>query len=454
MRLPRPLHYVITLSLFLSPSFAFAFNPSYLISDAEFTDRFSMDLGSIQRVLERGTLARYVTEDIDGRRRSAAEIIWRAAQRNGISSKVILATLQKEQSLIEDPTPKQSQFDWAMGYGICDSCTYETPAAQRFRGFSKQINSATLQLSDGYLADLDTKGVTVAGYAPGRPMVIDGQLLVPENRATVALYTYTPHLHGNQLFATAYERYFASIYPTGTLLQNQETGGVFLISQGKKRAIGSRAILTSRFNERLIIQVEPSVLSSYEDGLPISFINYSILTTPSASYLLVDDTLRPFDSRETMRALGFNPDEELPVTQAELAGYPIGEPVTLNSKYPEGIVMQHEGTGTAFFVQNGTASPIASSEILKNRFSDRQSHRVPQARLEEFRPGNGVKLLDGTLVQASGSATVYVISEGARRPIADEATFTQMGWRFGDVLTVLPETLAVHPEGSVIRLEE
>ncbi len=320
MRFPSILSSVL---IFLTafPSTAFAFNPNYLISDTELTDRFALDLGSIQRVLERGTLARYFTEDTDGRRRSAAEIIWRAAQRNGISSKVILTILQKEQSLIEDSAPKQSQYDWAMGYGICDACTYETASAQRFRGFAKQINSATLQLFDGYLNDLSTKGITVAGYAPGKPVWIDGQLVIPENRATAALYTYTPHLHGNRLFVTAYERYFSRTHPTGTLLQNKETGGVFLISYGKKRAIMSRAVLLSIFNADFIIPVDPSVLAGYEDGLPISFMNYSLLSTPSTTYLLVDDILRPFDSRETIRALGFNGDDETPVTDEDIALY-------------------------------------------------------------------------------------------------------------------------------------
>src|SRR3989338_3342538 len=167
-----------------SPSQALAFNPNFLISDTEFTDRFALDVGQIYSILQRGMLGSFVTPDIDGRVRHAADIIWRAGQRNGISPKVILTMLQKEQSLIEDPNPEQSQFDWAMGYAVGEDCNHSTPSIQRFKGFGKQINSATLQLAEGYLADLVSVGQTIVGYRPGSTCAIDGERVYIENDAT------------------------------------------------------------------------------------------------------------------------------------------------------------------------------------------------------------------------------------------------------------------------------
>ena len=147
-------------SLFLPfSSQATSFNPNYLISDTEFTDYFSMELGDIQSFLEQGYLADYKTEDIDGKTRYTSDIVWRAAQRNGINPKVILVMLQKEQGLITNDSPSQDQIDWALGYGVCDYCSHDDPEIQRWRGLAKQINSATLQLVDGYLKDLETNEI-------------------------------------------------------------------------------------------------------------------------------------------------------------------------------------------------------------------------------------------------------------------------------------------------------
>jgi hypothetical protein len=443
----------IFLALILFPSSVFAFNPGYLISDQEMTDRFALDLGSVQRVLDRGTLATYIATDIDGRARYAAEIIWRAAQRNGISPKVILTMLQKEQSLVEDSTPSSSQFDWAMGYGVCDDCNHETASIQKFKGFAKQINSATLQLYDGYIADLINLGYTVAGYKPGKTFFIDDEAVHIQNNATAALYTYTPHLEGNKNFVTIYNRYFGHEYPTGSLLQDAESGGVYLISLGKKRPFLSMTALTSRYNPDNIVTVDPSVLENYENGLAIAFPNYSILDTAEAVYLLVDDTLRPFESRETLAALGFSPDEPIVIGKDEIAGYEIGSVITASTSHPNGLLVQHPG-GTYYYIENGMRHIVATEDIRQNKYASRKSHVMQSVEIEQFREGQSIKLQDGTLVTSDGDKTVYIISEGARRPIANESTFTKAGWDWSDIEKVSLDTLNIHPIGQAFDLSE
>jgi len=138
------------LASLLLPASAFAFNPNYIISDAELTDAQAMDRNQIQAFLERGTLAEYQTEDWEGRTRYASDIIWRAAQQNGINPRFLLVLLQKEQSLVEDPDPTTKQYDWATGYGVCDSCSMSDAGVSRWQGFGKQVNSAAMQFIEGY----------------------------------------------------------------------------------------------------------------------------------------------------------------------------------------------------------------------------------------------------------------------------------------------------------------
>ncbi|MBI3627111.1 hypothetical protein HY224_03630, partial [Candidatus Uhrbacteria bacterium] len=127
------------------------FSPNFIISDAQMTDYQSMGLAAIQKFLEeKGSfLASFITEHIDGGKRTAAEIIFLAANNYKINPKFLLTTIQKEQSLVEDATPTQYQLDWAAGYGRCDdqsACSSDNMAVQKFKGFAKQLDYAAVSM--------------------------------------------------------------------------------------------------------------------------------------------------------------------------------------------------------------------------------------------------------------------------------------------------------------------
>lgn len=440
--------------LFLSLSFSLPFKtqattfftPGYLLSDSEMTDVFTMSIGEIQDLLLQGSLATYITEDIDGKRRYAADIVWRAAQRNGINPKVILVMLQKEQSLITDKTPSQDQFDFAMGYGVCDSCSLEDPNIQRWRGFAKQINSATLQLSEGYLADLASYGETVMGYYPGQIVTIDGQTFEISNNATAALYTYTPHLEGNQNFIKLWQQWFSPHFFTGSLLQNIEDGGIWLIKNGERKPITSKAAYLSRYENLPVIPVESSLLNVYPIGSPVEFPNYSLLRTENGSiYLLVDDTLRHIQSMEAFRQFGFHAEELIEVMEKDIAGYQKADPITVETQYPQGALLQNINTGGVYYVENGLKHPIPSRGILTIRYQEDPLFPASPQTLEQFRTADPITLLDGTLVGIQGEPTVYVISEGKRIPILNESDFLSFGWKWEDIIWTDKQSVELHP---------
>ncbi len=449
---------VMVLALSSTPfkAFAFEFNPNYVISDAEMIDSDSLSVTEIQMFLNAyGTLGARTFTDVDTVKKTAAQIIYDAAQRNGISSRVILVMLQKEQSLIDDTSPTQNQLDWAMGYGICDGCTYLTSSAQRFRGFAKQINSATLQIIDGYLADVASQGYTVMGFGPGIVSEIDDTLVVPANAATAALYTYTPHLHGNNNFAKLWENWFTYSYPDGTLLQNTEDGGVWLIQYGLRRPITSKAALLTRFNTSTIVPVSESALSVFAVGKSISLPNYSLLRSPHGTvYLLVDDTIRGIDSQEAFRAIGFSPDDIIDVTFDDLAAYVEGEPITIDTAYPQGALMQDTSTGGVYFIQDGMKAPIMSKEILLNRFSLSSLKATLPSELAVYPTTDPVLFQDGTLIGVSGKPDIYVVSGGERRPITDEETFLFYGWSWDQVVFTNERSVLIHPLGENVSMVE
>src|SRR5690606_11109224 len=73
---------------------------------------------------------------------TVSHIIYYAARIDGVNPKVILATMQKEQSLVTTPNPSNSQLNKAMGY-IC-------PSSCPNNNLSYQIDSGTWVLRFHY----------------------------------------------------------------------------------------------------------------------------------------------------------------------------------------------------------------------------------------------------------------------------------------------------------------
>jgi hypothetical protein len=430
-----------------------AFDPEYIISDREFQDSEALTLGEIQRLLERGFLGQAVLEDWQGVRRTAAEIVFRAARDHQVSPAVLLVMLQKEQSLVDDDDPTQKQLDWAMGYAVCDDCSMSDPKISRWRGFGKQVNSAAMQLTDGYLSDIATYGTTAGKYGPGVTVTISGEEITPQNAATAALYAYTPHLHGNQLFASLYEAWFGREYPDGTLVQVPGEDGVWLLRYGQRRAITSRSALLSRYNPDLIVPITETVLARYEIGPSISLPNYSLALAPNGDiYLIVDDSKRHIADMETFRTLGFNEEELIEVSTADLASYTDGLPLSNTSLYPQGRLFQLTTNGAVFYVEDGVRRPILDRSIMTARFGlNPRLTPIAPVNIEQFREGKPLNLPDGSLIKGTDSPAVYVLSEGERRLIPTESVFNGFGYTWTNILTVPASVLNLHPLGQPLE---
>ncbi len=439
----------VAFAVLIVPSTSLAFDPNYILSDAEMTDAQAMDLNQIQAFLERGTLATYKSPDWEGRTRYAADIIWRTAQNHDINPRFLLVLLQKEQSLITDLDPSQKQYDWATGYGVCDDCSMNDAGLARWQGFGKQVNSAAMQFTEGYMLDIAENGVTAGKYGPNLPVTIDGTVVTPENAATAAMYAYTPHLHGNSNFVAIWDSWFGKEYPTGTLLQAAGQDGVYRIEHGYRRPITSKAALTSRYNSALIITVSKTTLEQYPEGSPISLPNYSLVKDERGNIsLLVDDTMRRIDSMTTFRSIGFSEDELIDVTSAEVATYTQGTPITSTSQDPSGRVVKLTTNGAMFYLKDGVRQAILDAAILKANFPTAIIENAAPVVIEQYREGKFLKLPDGTLVRSYENPSVYVISDGKKMPITSESIFLDYGYAWSNVIFVSDDVLNLHPTGE------
>lgn len=431
---------------------ALAFDPNYIISDDEMRDSNTMDFPQIVAFLSRGYLANYRTEDVNGLYRNAAQIIYATSQTYGINPQVLLVLLQKEQSLVTDKEPSRGQLDWATGYGVCDNCHVGNSTMSRFQGFAKQVNSAALQFIEGYMADIDTHGVTYGKYGPGKPLTIDGRTVIPANAATAALYAYTPHIEGNQNFATLWNSWFGRDYPDGTLMQIPGDSGVWLLENGYRRAITSQSALRSRFNVSLVVKISRDVLERFPVGKPISLPNYTLVKDEAGHIsLLVDDALRHIDTMETFRAIGFSQDEIVDISNEDASAYDVGEEITAKTLFPQGRLLQLKTNGAVYYIENGTRHAILDKSVLNARFPNDALFPADPIEVEQYKEGKAVGLTDGALVKASDNRTVYVISNGMRRAIPTESIFTSYGYSWKNILTVPQSVLNLHPLGDPLQ---
>ncbi|HUC87039.1 MAG TPA: hypothetical protein VMR75_01765 [Candidatus Saccharimonadales bacterium] len=200
-----------------------SYNSSDLIDESIFLNANSMNQGAIQSFLnaQGGGIASLTFGTPSNGLQSAAWIIANTSQYVGINPQVIMATIQKEQSAITDPSLTNAslyQYNYAMGYGCPDGGTCS------FTGFYNQVLNGAWQLrfdferAGGNNGTWTSPNGTVWGSGisypcPGATHYYSTGLysgrnvtfyddygnayvnLTLANRSTAALYCYTPHVY-------------------------------------------------------------------------------------------------------------------------------------------------------------------------------------------------------------------------------------------------------------------
>ncbi|MBI0071828.1 hemagglutinin [Bifidobacterium sp. W8115] len=190
----------------------YVFNPGKIITDHRFHDTLDMNADDVQAFLNNheascngSTCLRSLQMDVPdrpgdglcdaykgGKKQSAAQIIDGAARSCGISQKVLLTMLQKEQHLVAtNHPPTQVQLRSAMGLSCPDDADCDT----RYAGFFNQVYGAAHRFRY-YQAHRDqygyqTKALNDVRFSPDGSCG-SGKVYI-ENDATALLYIYTPY---------------------------------------------------------------------------------------------------------------------------------------------------------------------------------------------------------------------------------------------------------------------
>lgn len=440
---------------------AVAFDPNTVVEDRDLDATVipgsSLSAKAVAQFLAStgGALGRLAFED-EGVARTVPEIVTVAAARYRVTAQYLLALLEKEQGLVTDANPSQRQLDFATGFA-CPSSGCDP----RYAGFAVQVRRAAEQ-TRAYLDDLADRNYTISGWGVGITKVtVDGIAVTPTNRATAALYTYNPLVgaYGGgdprygavSLLWRLWQRWFVARHPDGSLLRQTRTGGIWLIEHGQRRPFVSRAAFLAGFDSAKVIDVPASVLALYPVGPPIRFAAVGLVSIETGGvYLLDRGVKRPIPSRSVFRALGFNPEEVTRTTAQDLADLPKGEPVTLADQFPTGKLFQIRETGGIIEIRNGQRHAVVDRTILKTRFGSVRPTPIRLAELAPYPKGEPIRFADGELVTAKGDASVYVISNGLKRPIAGRETFMRLGYRWRNVIRTSTAALALHPTGEPV----
>lgn len=249
----RKLFYLLTIivvslgitstSLAQTSAFTPDYNPSNLIDNPTLVNNDTMTPQEIQAFLTdvgSGLAGYSAVEACDstiapyypncGQDVSAAQIIYDASQAYDINPRAILATLEKEQALITDPTPSASQIDCAMGYNSCSG----------YVGFFTQVDNGTWALAYNYQGALGTaqwlswypgtnypcanaSSLYSAGLYPSNTVTFadpggSAETVTLTSAATASLYCYTPYVgpydvtgySGSYYFVYYYQLWFGS----------------------------------------------------------------------------------------------------------------------------------------------------------------------------------------------------------------------------------------------------
>ncbi|MBD8103560.1 hypothetical protein PlfCFBP13513_13765 [Plantibacter flavus] len=321
---------VLTIAPVAAPSASAAdgrdFQAGNIISDSLFYDGGTMNAGEVQNFLNAarpGCRAGYTClkdfaeatasrAAVAGRcaayagsgRESAASIIAKVGAACGISQKVLIVMLEKEQSLITDDWPSARQYRSAMGYGCPDTADCDT----NYYGFFNQVYAAALQFKN-YQAN-----PTRWNHVPGRinavrynPNAACGSSSVfIQNYATAGLYNYTPYqpnasalanlygsgdgcgAYGNRNFWRLYTDWFGSTTGGSSLVKSAASAAIYLVAGDQKYYVPDQATLSAFASLGGVATVSQAYLDRYTTVGNAT----RIVRAPSGAIYLVDAGLR------------------------------------------------------------------------------------------------------------------------------------------------------------------
>ncbi len=376
--------------------------------------------------------------------RSAAQLIWDAAQRYNISPKVLLVKLGTESAgpLTSDDWPFLSQYTYAMGAHCPDVWD---PVQQKwvakcdvnYSGFSIQISESAKMLR-GYLDNMTQP------WWPYRKPYQTNKLLYNmdenacgssnvyiENKATAALYTYTPYqpnaaalnnmygtgdscsAYGNRNFWRTFSDWFGST--SGLLVKVRDGDGtIYLNFGGTYYPIPSWDIIRAYgLGGTPLTLIDRSALQDLSQGPLLSqVVRFGDNATV---YLVEGGSYHPVQDWTTLARYGFDSNNKVDYTNTNLLNIlRSGDTMSVFARQPNGAIYYVDSMKKHIFLDYKTFSNVGPSLSSNGQLNFSNLSNEFMNRLNDSSP----MLIDGSFVKAYGQATVYLYDKGLLRPLS------------------------------------
>jgi LysM repeat protein len=345
------------------------FNPGQIISDSAFYNSGSMSVADIQRFLNGkvaicradptrpGCLKDYklstpAVTGVTGRcgslpaknNVSAAEVIYDVAIACGISPKVLLVKLQKEQGLVTSTNPSPRAYEFALGMDCPDTPSGCSAASA---GFFWQLYKGAGQLNwysnpAGSFTWL-RPGATISRPYQANNASCGSQSFVLENKATAALYYYTPYVpnqtalanlygvgdvcsaYGNRNFFRDYTDWFGSTIG-GSFLIKGDGPDVFMIVDETKFRIPTPQLLASLAPLGPVGTVPNAHLDRFTTIGDMSGLARNAV---DGSYFFIHNGSRlAFANCDEIATWGLNCANAVSMTASQVSALVVGEPMS------------------------------------------------------------------------------------------------------------------------------
>lgn len=457
-----------------------AFNPNQIIPDSIFPDTKTFSGSSdIQEFLKRkgSVLANesmefvlklhepddaFLKEKLGdphynlGQPRTAARLIWDAAQSSGLNPQVILVTLNKEQGLITGNIA-QDDLQRALNHAMGFACPDEGKCEDVFSGFYFQLFGNFDSNDDRYIGA--PKSLMKSFNTPnGRGPYVDGrvshvgdtvtfdntlgefdgvqpqQTVVISNLATAALYRYTPHVfNGNYNFWRFFTSWFH--YVDGTLIKDVATGALYILKNGARSPVPSFVARLRKLSLGKAVTVSPTELANYSLGPLYGPPNNTVIAVDGVTYLFIKNVKYPASS-VVLKQKNLSRRKVTSVLAADATLFSSGAVIMPR----DSTVLRAKGKSTVYLVKNGVLKQF--SKLTLNQYKARKNVQIiSEADLKMYPVSGYVAPLDGTLVRKKGDMTVYLIKKGQKRPMTREL-FANLGYKRAQVKILSDAELA------------
>ena len=461
------------------------FNPGLIISDSVFYDFGTMTVADIQRFLDGrlsacraaadrpGCLKDYrlshpAVDATPGRCKampgknniSAAELIYDVARACGINPRVILVKLQKEQGLITSTDPSPRAYDFALGMDCPDT---PSGCSATSAGFFWQLYKGVGQLNyysnpAGPFTWLKVGSTVSVLYQAGRPEC-GRQQFVLQNKATAALYYYTPYVpnqaaldnlyglgdrcsaYGNRNFWRFFSDWFGSPIGGGFLLKAAK-GDTFLIVDEVKYRVPDEELLASLAPLGPIGEISRDYLDSFTT---VGDITPLVKNGGDENYFFVDEGKKVrFQDCEQVANFGLNCGSAVNLTGPQISALAPGGDVT-------SVVVG--ASNEKYLVQAGTLREIlndASAAEASIPFTGTPTIR--RAAVNYLPVGKPIAS-NGSLVSNRETGEVGIVAEESFFPI-DKNTATDVNfsiWFQSAGSTLGTQSIEALTKGSVIQ---